>query len=427
MNETRSSRVRNTLYGLLPLALVLWVGWIGWHRWWRPVLLTGLAAATFLVGTLVGFIFTTYDQEASTIGKIKDWLVASLATLTFVEFRSIRNVLILFALTSSAGDYALTVSVAIVFWSLGFLFMFFGRELIFNVPLALARSQRNRIENTEFAGVVTLALLAAIPPSLLAGTDDPDEIQSDPETLKELKAKLLGDDVKKFLGQSDDAVKAGAPLDWDVTSKVAYLQYYRAYFAEDDDAATQQKLALEWIERALFLNPHHVDFTAKRAQVLAWLERYRETVSILDLLYQRPDCPAYVEQWLGFYLLYLQGREDDAVRCNLAYLKRFPDLKEARRNLASAYAQKVCREPRAAGAGLNHASADYLAALANVRQIVEENPDYVSVMQTAWIGSKGSFACFAHDEEYLAAVGLNETTPKILGKPSPAMTARSGA
>ena len=42
----------------------------------------------------------------------------------------------------------------------------------------------------------------------------------------------------------------------------------------------------------------------------------------------------------------------------------------------------------------------------NVAQILIENPGYKKKMRTEWLEPEGSFHCFAHDDRYLAEVGL---------------------
>src|ERR1039458_7992791 len=125
VNGDRGRLQSGYLYALA-IVMLIWLSYIGWHHWWRPTLLTSLAAASFFVGSLVGFVFTSYEDESSTIGKVKDWLTGALAGLTIVEFHSLKSLLLVFALTNSARDFALTISVAIVFVVVGFFFMFFG-------------------------------------------------------------------------------------------------------------------------------------------------------------------------------------------------------------------------------------------------------------------------------------------------------------
>lgn len=395
------------LWLILAIA-ALWCWHIGHNHWWRWTLLTSLAAASFIVGSLIGFVFTTYGDESNTIGKVRDWAVGALAGFTIAKFSALHAVLLLFAITNTAADYALTLAVALVFAGLGFYFMFFGRELLFNIPLAKKRAERFLIENTHQAGIITIQLNTTLPSSILMGDADADSLFENHPALKE---SLKSPAVTEFLEHAEQAITAGQSLDWDIVSKVANLQYYRAYLAEEDQRSEQREVALEWIMRALVLNPDHVDLTVKRADVLALLERYRETVAVLEGLYPRPDCPIFVEQWLGYYLLWIPGREDEAIQCCQSYLTRFPESNEALRNLASGYAQKACLTAKKTSTPLDTNSPEYKKALERLQEVVLSNPEYLPTIRTQWVAPKGSFSCFGQDPGFLKIVANTPRTP----------------
>jgi tetratricopeptide (TPR) repeat protein len=397
----KRSEFSRVLWILTSIAILIWCLYVCHNHQWRWALLTGLAAAAFVSGSFVGFVFTTYGDEKDSIGKVRDWLVGALAGLTIVKFSSLRGVLLLFAHTTTAADYALTVSVALVFAGLGFYFMFFGRELFFNIPLARKRAERFLIENSHEAGVVTIAINSILPSSVLIGIADADSLlKSDPDKAAALEKALDAPEVIEFLAACEKAITEGRALDWDILSKAANLQYYRAYLPDSADRPNQQEVALEWVSRALVLNPDHVDLTVKRADVLALLSRWRETVATLEALYPRPDCPFFVEQWLGYYLLYISGREDEAIKCCQSYLSRFPDSNESLRNLASAYAQKACLAAKKNSQSLDTTSVDYKNALDQLKEVIRTNPGYLPTIQEKWIAADGSFSCFAQDPAF---------------------------
>jgi tetratricopeptide (TPR) repeat protein len=390
-------------------AILLWVLTAGYHHWWRACLLTGLASAAFVIGALVGFVFTTYDEESDTIGKVKDWLIGSLAAITLVKFDALKPVLLAFSLHNTAADFALSLSVSIVFVGLGFFFMFFGRELLFNVPLARERAERNRVEAGQ-TSVITIHLLASLPSSILVGIDDAENLlRSRPAEAAQLKAQLWSDDVNTFLQQSQAAIANGAPLDWDVVSKNGYLQYYRTYFTEATTKAGQASCALQWVVRALVINPEHIDLTIKHADLLGILDRNREAV--LERLHPLPECPAFVDQWLGYYLLFLPNREEESIRCSTHYLNSFPESNESRRNLACAYAQKLCRAHGDCTGPLDHEAENYREAIHHLRIAVHDNPDYLPTIREKWVTPRGPFACFLHDPEFRQIVQLPPWVP----------------
>ena len=405
--------------------LVTWIALCGYaasHHIWRLTLLLTLASAAFVVGSLVGFVFTSYSDETATVGKVTNWLTGALAGVTVVEFRRLRSVVDLFAgQPGSTNDYAVALGITLTFAGLGFYFMFFARDLVFNIPLARKRAERFGIENTHEAGVVTIRLSNSLPLNLLVGTEDADDVLKDKDKVASLRKDLCSDDVTNFLTQSDQAIKAGQPLDWDVISKVANLQYYCAYFAhtEPDKQKSQQEAALKWILRALTLNPEHVDLSMKRADMLGALGRNREAVAVLEEMSARPDAPFFVEQWLGYYLTFLPGREDDALRRSQAYLARFPESNETQRNIASAYAQRACREARKHGFSVDR-SRDYNEAIRQLREAIRRNPDYLSSIRGKWSRPDGPFGCFKDDPGYLQTLQSPLSAKPLANEPAPA-------
>lgn len=265
---------------------------------------------------------------------------------------------------------------------------------------------------------MTIQLNTLLPASVLIGYADAESLlQGDPAKADELEKALCSTEVETFLKQCDEAIIIGRPLEWDVLVKVANLQYYRAYLPESKERPNQKEAALEWITRALVLNPDHVDLTVKRADTLVLLERFRETALVLDALYQRVDCPFYVEQWLGYYLLYISGREDDAIKCCRSYLARFPESNEALRNLASGYAQKACLAARQSGGKLDTASSAYIEAIKQLKEVIRTNPAYLPKIREKWSAQDGSFSCFESDPEYQSAIGEKEDPSAQPGQP----------
>jgi hypothetical protein len=78
--------------GLLAF-LVLWLLVFIVTAWWiwytgrgspqRVSLLAAAGIASFMLGCLAGFLFSSYGEEASTIGKIRDWLIGGITVWVF--------------------------------------------------------------------------------------------------------------------------------------------------------------------------------------------------------------------------------------------------------------------------------------------------------------------------------------------------------
>jgi tetratricopeptide (TPR) repeat protein len=305
----------------------------------RAVLIVGLSLACFSIGSLAGFLFTSYGEETATVGKIRDWLIGGIAGLTVASLASIKATLLTFAAGPGPQEFALTVGVSVTYVVLGFFFMFFQRELFLNVELAQSRAQRGKIDGTSNAGIVALKFTSLLPPSVLSGVDDIGELVEEHDAeASELRTQLYSADVSKFLDEARDASKAGLALDWDVVSRVAVLHYYRTYFEKNQAKDKQERTAEEWLKRALVMNPNHADLRAKYADVLSMLERYDDAVTVIEPLAKSTDGPAYTRQWLGYFLLFVD-REWEAIGLSEEYVKQFPALNHAYFNTACGYAQ----------------------------------------------------------------------------------------
>ena len=151
--KTWTDYVSTTLWIVILLVSFIWWRVAGQGAPLRMVLITALSLASFIVGCFVGFLFTSYGEKAGTVGKIRDWLIGGITGVTIAKAAAIKGLLTTFQATpSGTGEYALTLSAAVVYAILGFFFMFFQTELVLNVLLAEGRAQRGRIEGTKQAG-----------------------------------------------------------------------------------------------------------------------------------------------------------------------------------------------------------------------------------------------------------------------------------
>src|SRR5262249_6626032 len=160
--------------------------------------------SSFMVGSLVGFLFSSYGEENSTLGKIRDWLVGVITALTVAKASSIKSGLALFAVSNANAEIAYTVGAAVFYFGFGFLFMFFQRELILNILLARSRAERGKLEGSQEAGQAIQHLLLRLPASLLTGVDYIDEVPDLSETeTKRLRDLLYSEEVETFLNQAE--------------------------------------------------------------------------------------------------------------------------------------------------------------------------------------------------------------------------------
>jgi tetratricopeptide (TPR) repeat protein len=278
--------------------------------------------------------------------------------------------------------------------------MFFQRELILNVLLAQSRAQRGRIDGTSNAGIVAQKLINSIPPSLLSGVDDIEEITEESTSeAEELRTQLYSPEVSKFLDQAREAAKAGHALDWDVVSKAALLNYYRTYFEKGHARDKQEECAEEWLQRALLINPNHADLKAKYADVLSMMERYEEAVAVIEPLAKSTDGPAYTRQWLGYFLLFVD-REEEAISLSEEYTRRFPLLDHAFFNASCGYAQLYGKELLLEGAESDHDSMNRRMALTRLREGLRLDPEFAEEIKDKLMSPLESYASLAKDKEF---------------------------
>jgi tetratricopeptide (TPR) repeat protein len=404
-SQATTSRMGSDWVWLAAVILsIIWWTVAAQHSKTRLVLLMTLSLASLAVGCIVGFLFTSYGEEAGTVGKVRDWVVGGLTGITIVKAGAIKGLLLTFAAGPGPSEFGLVAGTAVTYSVLGFFFMFFERELFFNPLLAESRAQRERLEGTRQAAQVVQQALAALPISILSGVDDIDDIVDSRKAEAEKLGKSLDSpEVNKFLDEAEQAVQSGN-ADWDIVSKAANLYYYRTYFEKDEEIKRQKaEIADEWIQRALVMNPLHVDLTVKHAAMLDMMNRSEEAVAILENLDRTPEAPAFVKQWLGTFLLDVPDRLDDAIRYSEAYHKMFPAESDALYNIANAYARKYCRE---ADAGEKHANPeDRLRALANLKEALARQPAFLETVREKWTQPDASFHCLAHDPEFRKLVG----------------------
>lgn len=405
-------------------ASILWWVIAAQHCLWRFVLVAGLSLAAFMVGCLVGFLFTSYGEEASTVGKVRDWLIGGITGITIAKAGAIKGLLLIFAAGPGPKEFALAVSAAIVYSALGFLFMFFQRELILNVMLAESRAQRGKLEGSKEAGQVIQRFLVKLPASVLSGVDSIDEISEvNAEEAKGLKDLLYSEDVDNFLKQAEESAKS-CGVDWDIASKTAYIYYYRTYFEKDNKQPGVDK-AREWILRALNMNPLHVDLTMKYADMLGASNEFEAAVAVLERLAIRPEAPMAVKLYLGYFLLEVPSRLNDAIRYSQEYLKLFPDDQDAPFNIACAYAQMYCEELRSAKKTSDPLSGSRSKAIGHLAEALKRDPGYAETVRTKWTEKGESFDCFGSDPEFQRLVATSNKLP--VEQPAPAASSEPSA
>jgi tetratricopeptide (TPR) repeat protein len=204
------------------------------------------------------------------------------------------------------------------------------------------------IQASGVASRIAFELETKIPQDLLLGKKYIAEIAKDGGTEADyFKKELYSEIVSRFLSACEQDVACGRPVPPDNIRMAAVLHYYRTYFESvDSDRSSQQTKALEWITRAMARDPLDPDLQIKLADVFEMQGRYDEAVAIMERLERDEDSPQYVQQWLGYFLLFIDGRESDAINHSLSFHKRFPNESGGIFNASCGYAQLYTAELR---------------------------------------------------------------------------------
>jgi tetratricopeptide (TPR) repeat protein len=153
------------------------------------------------------------------------------------------------------------------------------------------------------------------------------------------------------------------------------------------------------------MNPRHVDLTMKYADMLGASNEYDAGVAVLERLASRPEAPMLVKQWLGYFLLEVPSRLNDAIGYSQEYLKLFPDDQDAPFNIACAYAQMYCKELKSNTKESDPQSINRSKAIENLAEALKRDPAYAETVRTKWTEKGQSFDCFGSDSEFQQLVG----------------------
>jgi tetratricopeptide (TPR) repeat protein len=263
---------------------------------------------------------------------------------TIGEFR-------IFPAPASASSWFSVFTVA-TYSICGFYFMYFARVVVINPRLAKGKRALDEVKISSNVSVIAININEKLPQSLLLGRMFIEEVDElDTADAESISSGLFSEDVNLFLDACEKDASSSAPLAPAITSMAARLHYYRVYFKRKDtmERQEQETKAVDWVTRALMRDPTEPDLQIKLADLFALSERYEEAASIIEKLERNEDAPQFIQQWTGYFLLFIEGREKDAIRHSLEFHDRFSDGSSALYNVACGYAQLYAIELDEAG------------------------------------------------------------------------------
>lgn len=342
---------------LVAILTLVWCFFLGGWNAERVSMALITCSAAFAIGSLIGFLFTLFGEEVEPFGKIRNAMIAVASGIAGVGIAKINQLgsklgeIQLFGGPSQMNSWFSTLFV-ITYLVAGFYFMYLMRQLVLNPALAKSRNEIDRIQLSGRVENVATELAKILTPRVLLGRENIAEIvEEDKQQAKELRSQLYSDVVTSFLDSCEKDICTGYEVSPDNISRAAVIHYYRTYFekADTDAREKQEDLAVAWINRALLRDPLDPGFNIKLADIYAMQDRYVEVVAIFERLERDETSPQYVQQWLGYFLLFIDGREMDAIRNSLEFHERFPDESAGLFNASCGYAQLYTLEARKEG------------------------------------------------------------------------------
>jgi tetratricopeptide (TPR) repeat protein len=380
----------------------------------RVSLILATCSAAFLTGSVIGFVLSIFGDETEPFGKLRDALVALASGIAGASLARVNEIgskigeVALFGHNTQQGQWFSALFVT-TYTIMGFYFMYLLRKLILNPALAKAKIILDRIQTSGRIGKVATDLAKNLPRNVLMGRISiPEEEEEWDEEEKQLRLELASPIVESFLSDCEGYLAEHSDLSPDEVAKAAVLYYYRAYLMETDHKKQQEK-AIEWINLALNRDPLNLEFQIKLADVFGMQGRYDEAVSIFERLVRDDESPQYVQQWLGYFLLFIDGREEDAIKHSKAFHEKFPSESYGLFNAACGYAQLYEQELRAKGIKAYIDSENRKECLRNLETAIRIEPE---LREKARRESKPKewFEVLEKDDDFLKLVGNQTAT-----------------
>lgn len=366
-----------------------------------------LCASSFLVGSLFGFIFTIFGDEVEPLGKIRDAALIAVtsgaAGIGLARAQDLGHLAGSIHILGAEHDQnpQFVILLTLTYFIVGFYFMYLLRKLVLNQELAKSKAAMDRLAQNTAVSTIAMRISSELSPDLLLGRQYIDD--DDVEGKESLKDSLFSANVNEFLKGCEDDIKSGSAISGATLAMAARLQYYRIYFDKEGTAARaeQQQKALAWISRALVCDPFDQDLQIKLADVFGLEARYDKAVSIMERLERNENAPQYVQQWLGYYLLFIEGREGDAITQSLQYHERFRTESSGLFNAACGYAQLYKLEIAKLGPEGGYDSGNRTKSLDLLSQAILIEPS-LKKLAKEHSDEGDSFDCLKSDTRFIA-------------------------
>lgn len=374
-----SAVVATTMVG----SVVLWT-LLGQLELRRACTFSVTSLTAFALGVFVGFLLSTYDDEADSVGQIRTWLLGGLASVSVVELSTggehVESFVARFVPVDHADDAGLYLGVFIIYSIAGLLAMYFGRELGLNVPLARERKRRRALEQLKRSATEEIEREA------------PAIARSDPRGEAPIIKEDRAGNVRAFASMAETLVREGKELDAETSFEAGRALYHTGKYDR----------ALPYLARAAQKKSFESEAMFMLGSAYGELGRPEQAAAALEKIEKAPDVDAVVLKHLGYYLLWNDDRTEDALKYSEEYLSRRPGDAGAIFNKACAHAQLHDQAMRGGddAAQQRHRK----EALANLRRAIDLNPDIWRTRARELADE--DFEGLQGDDEFRALAGL---------------------
>lgn len=361
--------------------LLLWTA-VGQFDPMRVGALIATGGAGFAVGSLIGFLFFNLGDRAKVIERLRDLILGTLAGATFASFGQLRLSMHEFLKLLGGGgpdenyQVGLLACNGLLCSAAGFFLLFWICEFVWNKAQAANQRDIDELRQAELqkkAGPVLEKVAVD-----LSSITKPDPSTPGPSTAAPSPEQVQAGQL--LLNNPAVAKAQGAEL-----SDTTLLRIAQAKLATGDETGAEADFR-ELLRRNAYIK----DAVVGLANILEDRGNYLGAATIIES--HLDTLGASGRRWLGYYLLWVPDRLNEAVRFNQELLNDDPHDLTAKFNLACALAQLYGRSDA-------KPQEQRQRIIKMLQELVAEEPGYKALIQR-WSSEGGDFSSLGSDPEF---------------------------
>jgi tetratricopeptide (TPR) repeat protein len=342
-----------------------------------------IAGGAFVLGLVVGFILAPYADEKQTFGPIAGLINGVIGGFAVSDISKPDSAIIrgLHSLSSAAGvsGVGLVGCIVVFFGVIGFLCGYINKQYVLNPSLSQAKQLEDlQTQITEITKNININLA---------------DVESSPD-ISDADKKALQDAVEPFTKvMQNDKLFRELCLDTIKAYAKGFLLLQK--FAECEAV----------LRKARYLAPDDPDLMLQLAKLLCRSRRPLKAIPYLSLL-QEINSDVSVYKLLGYALLFVPTRLEEAKAASELYLRAHPEDFGAKINLACVYGQSGPQDPN-----------NVTQALSLLRQAVKEGGE--EAKRAIVKLPSDDFSAWNNLPAFVEFISQSQPTVKPGDKPSP--------